>query len=92
MAIIPTEMRSSVSDAELAEIAAPSVVLGQDIKRDAIDLAVGWPVGTPCDRMASVAQVDMAGRPWWWHRVPVSGPIVEGLTHFMRNTGANHSD
>jgi hypothetical protein len=29
--------------------------------------------------MAKIADVDLAGRPWWWRRVPVSGPITEDL-------------
>jgi hypothetical protein len=33
-------------------------------------------------RMARVAEVDMAGRSWWWFRVPTSGPIAEDLSRY----------
>ena len=33
-------------------------------------------------RMARIAEVDLTDRPWWWHRIPVSGPIVEDLARY----------
>lgn len=153
MRIIPDEVRSLFSEAELAEIAAHPVILGENTERDAVDLAIGWEkhvqkidadralassdhsVWTEHDlaaalflrdflqlaldrlspsvkarlerhvaatdgqfrsytvddtrgRMAAVAHVDLAGKPWWWHRVPVSGPILEDLARY----GGDQSD
>lgn len=34
------------------------------------------------DRMAQIAQVDMAGRGWWWFRVPADGPIAQDLMRY----------
>lgn len=33
-------------------------------------------------RMASIADVTLSGRSWWWHRVPNSGPIAEDLAGY----------
>ena len=41
-----------------------------------------YTVDDPAGRMAKVAEVDLTGRPWWWHRVPDSGPIAEDLTRY----------
>jgi hypothetical protein len=41
-----------------------------------------YTVDDPDGRMAKVAEVDLAGRPWWWHRVPESGPIAEDLARY----------
>ncbi|MFF7637339.1 hypothetical protein ACFZB9_29930 [Kitasatospora sp. NPDC008050] len=30
-------------------------------------------------RMARVAQLDLAGRGWWWFRTPANGPIADDL-------------
>lgn len=35
------------------------------------------------ERMAKIAGVDMAGRGWWWFRVPTSGPIVQDLARYL---------
>jgi hypothetical protein len=32
--------------------------------------------------MATIAEVDLTGRPWWWRRVPDSGPITEDLARY----------
>jgi hypothetical protein len=34
------------------------------------------------DRMAKIAGISMAGRGWWWFRVPTSGPIVQDLARY----------
>jgi len=34
------------------------------------------------ERVAKVAQIDTAGRGWWWFRVPTSGPIVQDLANY----------
>jgi hypothetical protein len=34
------------------------------------------------ERMAKIANVQPAGRGWWWFRVPTSGPIVEDLARY----------
>lgn len=34
-------------------------------------------------RMAAIAEVDVAGRSWWWFRVPGSGPIAEDLSGYQ---------
>ncbi|HEX4249106.1 MAG TPA: hypothetical protein VH008_14685 [Pseudonocardia sp.] len=34
------------------------------------------------DRIAKIACVDVGGRPWWWFRVPSSGPIAEDLARY----------
>jgi hypothetical protein len=39
-------------------------------------------VDDPAHKMAVVAGVDLAGRPWWWFRVPDSGPITEDLARY----------
>jgi len=145
--VIPIEIRSLFTDAEIAEIESRPVVLNESTKLDAIDLAVGWmndvqkidedralpssnrsiwtehdlagtlflrdflqkaldqlspsvksrmedyvrqtderfrsyTVDDPAGRMAAVAAVDLATRPWWWRRVPESGPIAEFLTQY----------
>jgi hypothetical protein len=41
-----------------------------------------YTVDDPAGRMATIAEVDLTARPWWWHRVPVSGPIVEDLARY----------
>ena len=33
-------------------------------------------------RMARIADVELAGRGWWWFRVPVDGPIAIDLSHY----------
>jgi hypothetical protein len=39
-------------------------------------------VDDPEQRMAKVADVDMTDLPWWWFRVPDSGPIAEELSRY----------
>jgi hypothetical protein len=34
-------------------------------------------------RMARVAEIDTAGRSWWWFRVPASGPIAQDLSRYQ---------
>jgi hypothetical protein len=157
MRILPREIRSLFSDAELEDIAAHPVILGEDTERDAIDLAIGWAkhvqkidadrslawsdrsvwtehdlaaalflrdflqlaldrlspsvkerlgryvaatdgqfrsytIEDPEGRMAAVAHVDLTGKPWWWHRVPISGPIAEDLANYTGSKGADHSE
>jgi hypothetical protein len=41
-----------------------------------------YTVDDPAGRMAKVARIDLAGRPWWWRRVPDSGPITEDLARY----------
>jgi hypothetical protein len=41
-----------------------------------------YTVDDPAGRMAKLAEVDLTGRPWWWRRVPDSGPIVEDLIRY----------
>jgi hypothetical protein len=41
-----------------------------------------YTVDDPAGKMARIAHVDLAGRPWWWRRVPVSGPITEDLARW----------
>jgi hypothetical protein len=41
-----------------------------------------YTVDDPAGRMAQIAEVDLAGRPWWWRRVPDSGPITEDLARY----------
>jgi hypothetical protein len=154
--IIPPEIRSLFSEADIAEIEANPVILGEDTERDAIDLVLGWKrhvqkidsdrslpgsdrsvwteydlaaalflrdflqlaldrlnpsvkarlethvaaiddqfrsytVDDPQGRMAAVAHVDLTGKPWWWHRVPESGPIVEDLARYTEGNRAEHS-
>ena len=33
-------------------------------------------------RMGRVAGIDPAGKAWWWHRVPESGPITRDLARY----------
>jgi len=40
-------------------------------------------VDDPDGKMARIADVDLTGRPWWWRRVPDSGPIVEDLARYV---------
>lgn len=42
----------------------------------------GYTTDDPSGRMGRVAEVDLAGRGWWWRRVPDSGPIVEDLARY----------
>jgi hypothetical protein len=42
----------------------------------------GYTTDDPSGRMGKVAEVDPAGRGWWWRRVPDSGPIVEDLARY----------
>ena len=41
-----------------------------------------YTVDDPAGRMGKVADVDLTGRPWWWRRVPESGPIVQDLANY----------
>jgi hypothetical protein len=34
------------------------------------------------ERMSAIAEVDLAGRSWWWYRVPDTGPIAEDLARY----------
>jgi hypothetical protein len=34
------------------------------------------------ERLAKIAHVDLAGRGWWWFRVPTSGPIAQDLARY----------
>lgn len=36
----------------------------------------------PGQCMARVADVDLAGRSWWWFRVPATGPIAQDLSRY----------
>ena len=42
-----------------------------------------YTVDDPDGKMAKIAEVDLTGRPWWWRRVPDSGPIVEDLARYV---------
>ncbi|WP_203725256.1 hypothetical protein [Paractinoplanes durhamensis] len=42
----------------------------------------GYTIDDPDGKMAKIADVDPNGRPWWWRRVPVDGPIVQDLTNY----------
>lgn len=35
-------------------------------------------------RTARIAEIDITGRPWWWFRVPISGPIALDLSRYIR--------
>jgi hypothetical protein len=39
-------------------------------------------VDDPAGRMARIAEVDLADRPWWWRRIPDSGPIRKDLENY----------
>ncbi|MFJ6750434.1 MULTISPECIES: hypothetical protein [unclassified Streptomyces] len=39
-------------------------------------------VDDPELRMLRVAEIDSAGRKWWWSRIPDSGPIAEDLARY----------
>jgi hypothetical protein len=39
-------------------------------------------------RMARIAAVDLAGRDWWWFRVPASGPIAVELSNYTDGPAA----
>jgi hypothetical protein len=41
-----------------------------------------YTVDDPDGKMAKIAEVDLAGRPWWWRRVPVDGPIRRDLANY----------
>ncbi|MEU4239330.1 hypothetical protein [Actinoplanes sp. NPDC026619] len=41
-----------------------------------------YTVDDPDQKMAKIADVDLNGRPWWWRRVPVDGPIVQDLANY----------
>lgn len=41
-----------------------------------------YTVADPEGRMGRIADVDLAGRGWWWSRVPQTGPIVEDLARY----------
>jgi hypothetical protein len=144
---IPSKINALFNDAEIAEIAAHPVILGESTERDAIDLAVSWDrhvdkidtdralassdrrvwteydlvaalfqrdflkmaldrlpaqlrerlrlivdatdeqfrsytVDDPSGRIGQVGGVDLAGRGWWWRRVPETGPIAEDLARY----------
>jgi hypothetical protein len=55
---------------------------------EADDRFRSYTVDDPAGRMAVIADVDLTERPWWWHRVPASGPIVEDLTRYSGGSGA----
>jgi hypothetical protein len=42
----------------------------------------GYTVDDPAGKMAKIADVDQNGRPGWWRRVPVDGPIVRDLANY----------
>ncbi|MEV8610006.1 hypothetical protein AB0383_19110 [Amycolatopsis sp. NPDC051373] len=74
-------MRDFVEDAlaglepELADRVRPGVTAADDLFRS-------FTVEDPGDRMAKVAHIDLAGRGWWWFRVPASGPIAQDLAGY----------
>ncbi len=41
-----------------------------------------YTVDDPDGKMAKIADVDLTGRPWWWRRIPVDGPIVQDLRNY----------
>lgn len=41
-----------------------------------------YTVDDPDGKMGRIAHVDLNGRPWWWRRVPVDGPIVRDLANY----------
>jgi len=41
-----------------------------------------YTVDDPDAKMAKIADVDLAGRPWWWRRVPIDGPITQDLANY----------
>lgn len=41
-----------------------------------------YTIDDPRGRMATVAGVDLAGRGWWWRRVPETGPIAQDLAQY----------
>jgi hypothetical protein len=46
------------------------------------DLFRSFTTDDPGDRIAKIARIDLAGRGWWWFRVPASGPIVQDLARY----------
>ncbi|MEV6900402.1 hypothetical protein [Amycolatopsis sp. NPDC051372] len=74
-------MRDFVEDAlaglepELADRVRPGVTAADDLFRS-------FTVEDPGDRMAKVAHIDLAGRGWWWFRVPASGLIAQDLAGY----------
>ncbi|QYN18948.1 hypothetical protein [Amycolatopsis sp. DSM 110486] len=46
------------------------------------DLFRSFTIDDPGDRIAKIARIDLAGRGWWWFRVPTSGPIVQDLAEY----------
>jgi hypothetical protein len=41
-----------------------------------------YTVDDPAGRIGKVAGVELAGRAWWWRRVPASGPIAQDLAGY----------
>ena len=41
-----------------------------------------YTIDDPRERMAVVAGIDLAGRGWWWRRVPENGPIAQDLAGY----------
>ena len=41
-----------------------------------------YTVDDPDEKMAKIADVDLTGRPWWWRRVPIDGPITRDLANY----------
>ncbi len=41
-----------------------------------------YTVDDPDGKMAKIADINLAGRSWWWRRIPVDGPIVRDLRNY----------
>jgi hypothetical protein len=48
-----------------------------------------YTVEDPVGRMGRVADVDLAGRGWWWSRVPGTGPIAQDLARYWPDYGSD---
>lgn len=74
-------MRDFVEDA----LARLRPALADKVRRYAAtadDLFRSFTADDPGDRIAKIARIDLAGRGWWWFRVPTSGPIVQDLARY----------
>ena len=41
-----------------------------------------YTVDDPDGKTDKIADVDPTGRPWWWRRVPIDGPITRDLANY----------
>ena len=66
----------------LSRLPAPFAERLSEVVSEADESFKGFTADDTSARMARIADVALAGRGWWWFRVPVDGPIAIDLSHY----------